>query len=71
MTKELKKIQLTKPITVGNFKVEVNDELRAELIKYTNDEIKVRYSTNGASYTTPPIPKEYRKLVWQKAQQQL
>jgi hypothetical protein len=67
----IKELKVTEQINVGTFKVEVNNELTTQLIKFDNGEVKVRYSYGAnASYLTPPIPKEHAKLVWQKAQQQ-
>jgi hypothetical protein len=68
----IKTLKITETISVGAFKIETNNELVTELLKFDNGNAKVRYSIIGtkACYLTPPIPKEYSKLVWQKAQQQ-
>lgn len=72
MAKVLQILKLKETINVGAYKVEVNNRLKAEAIKFDNGEIKVRYTNeeSKATYTTPPVPKEYTKIVWQKAQQQ-
>lgn len=71
MTKVIQEIKVTEQINVGTFKVEVNNELTTQLVKFDNGEVKVRYSIGKkSSYLTQPIPKEHSKLVWQKAQQQ-
>jgi predicted secreted Zn-dependent protease len=71
MIEKMQALKITETICVGTFKVEVSKELKAEVVKYNNGELRVRYSMpNNASYLTPPVPKEYTKTVWQKAQQQ-
>jgi len=68
----IKTLKITEEINIGTFKIETNDELTTELLKFDNGDTKVRYSIIGtnAYYHTSPIPKELLKVVWQKAQQQ-
>jgi hypothetical protein len=68
----IKTLKISEQINVGTYKIETNDELVTELLKFDNGDSKVRYSiiNTKACYLTSPIPKEYLKLVWQKAQQQ-
>ena len=73
MAQILQTLVLNETIVVGSFKVEVDRRLKVEALKFDNGEIKVKYTNEKlqTSYVASPIPKEYSKIVWQKAQQQI
>jgi hypothetical protein len=72
--KELKKIVINKPFSVGKIKIEPSESpnITTYLVLYDNCELRIRYvgKENGIEHTLAPLQTDDTKLIWQKAQQQ-